>query len=125
LDRIVPILFYGLQLAAPIFLAWGWLRWWRVRAPRTKSSVVSLAAYALGTCSYLFLVGTLLYGHAVGGFSYYDPVLMAIYRCGAATSAAGFLLSLCGVWRKHTLRWFAPTISFYMLAVWVIYANGE
>jgi len=40
----------------------------------------SLAGFSLGTASAVLAVGTTVYARAVGGFPFYDPSLMRIYR---------------------------------------------
>jgi hypothetical protein len=48
----------------------------------TLFSVLSLIGFTLASASGLLAVSSVLYAHAIGGFPFYDPRLLRIYRWG-------------------------------------------
>lgn len=76
---VLPILFaLGVYVALPAVLVVGWVRWARRR--EIGRTWPSMAGFSLCTASALLAVGAMLYARAVGGFPFYDPSLMRIYR---------------------------------------------
>jgi uncharacterized BrkB/YihY/UPF0761 family membrane protein len=110
---------------APTMLVWGWARW-SVR-PKTSiiSSIASFASLALASLSALLAISSMVVAKVIGGFPFYDPTLLRIYRWGALISLAALATGLCGVWRPNSLRWHAPLSGLGMLAFWVMMAEGE
>jgi hypothetical protein len=84
-----------------------------------------LVGFGFGTASAALAVSSIVYAHAIGGFRYYDPLLLRIYRWGILLSVAGFLFSLGGIWGRDAWRWYSPLLSLGMLFVWFAYAIGE
>ena len=70
----------AMYLALPVVIVTGWLRWARRRTSETPFSLLSLVAFGLCTCSALLAAGSIAYAHAIGGFPFYDPRLLRIYR---------------------------------------------
>jgi hypothetical protein len=103
----------------------GWRRWLRRSSPQGRLSALSLAGFTLGSASVVLAIGSIVYSMAVGGFRYYDPSLLTIYRVGLLLSLVGFVLAFCGVWKRNPLRWHAPALSLGMLLLWFIWASGE
>jgi len=67
-----------------------------------------------GTVTVALALGSLIYAHAIGGFPYYDPRLLRIYRWGTGLSLLGVVFGIGGVWRRSALRWHAPALSVGM-----------
>jgi hypothetical protein len=103
------------------------LAWWRWSTSRQKTISVyfSLAGLVLATSSAILAIGTLIYAHAIGGFPFYDPLLLKIYRWGALLSVSAFLFGLVGIWKPHILRWYSPFTAAGTLLFWFIAASGE
>jgi len=81
--------------------------------------------FTLATLSGVLAISSVVYAHAIGGFPFYDPLLMKIYGLGAVLSLAGILFSLSGIWRPSVLRWHAPVCSVGTLLFWFFSAMGE
>jgi hypothetical protein len=111
-------------LVAPVTLIWGWIRWSCQPKLWTVASTLALAGFVLATASVLLAVASSSIAH-IHIFRYYDPVLMNIYRCGFLLSLSGFGLALGGVWRRSSLRWFAPACALGTLAFWIMVAAAE
>jgi hypothetical protein len=125
LPTILFLLWIGVIVAVPVMLAWGWVRWAKSKQPRTLSTVLSVAGFALATASALLAITTLLYGQAIGGFPFYDRRLLRIYRWGMLLSLGGTVFSISGLWRTSPLRWHALSAAFGTLVFWVLAASGE
>ena len=109
-------------VAVPVVLIWGWMRWAQQRG---VFAAVSLISFVFGTASVLIALAGVIYGRAIGGFPYYDPRLMRIYRFGIIMSLVGFGLAVVGIWRRSVLRWHAPALSFGIFLLWFVWASGE
>jgi hypothetical protein len=103
----------------------GWRRWLRRSSPQGRLSALSLAGFTLGSASVVLAIGSIVYSMAVGGFRYYDPSLLTIYRIGILLSLLGLTMGLCGVWRSSALRWHALILSLGMLILWLVWVAGE
>lgn len=123
----VPLFLFALALYAgvPALMVWGWVRWFRRTQERTVPVVLSLIGFTLATTSGLLGASSVLYAHAIGGFAYYDPRLLRIYRWGGLLSLSGLVFSIAGVWRPGPVRWLAPVCSFGTLLFWFASAMGE
>jgi len=115
----------GVIIAGPILMVWGWLDWAIKPAAPGGLKFLSLIGFAFGSASVLLAVGSLTYSHSIGGFAYYDPLLMKIYKTGFLLSLSGLILGLSGVWRKHLLRWRAIGLSVSTMLMWFAFAMGE
>ena len=114
-----------IYIALPVAIFCGWIQWARHPKSRTPSSILSMLGFFVATCSALLAFGGLLYAHAIGGFPFYDPRLMRLYRWGARLSLAGIVLGIIGCFRQNTLRWYAPMCSVGVLIFWFGAAMGE
>lgn len=124
MNYVLPILFVlGAYVALPAVLVVGWVRW--VRRGRTGVVWPSLIGFSLGTASALLAVGAILYARAAGGFPFYDPSLLRIYRWGLLLSIAGLIFGAVGLRWSGPIRWYAPAASAGMLLFWVGAAAGE
>ena len=110
---------------SPTILFWGWTRW--VRRPKQRSipAVLSLLGFVLATASALLAVSAATYSFVIGGFPYYDPLLMKIMGVGDLLSLGGLLFALSGIWQTSTLRWHAPVSAIATFAFWLAAAAGE
>ncbi|NDQ57057.1 MAG: hypothetical protein GZ088_08290 [Acidipila sp.] len=115
----------AIYIALPTAIISGWVRWLKRRQPRTPFSVSSVIGLALATASGLLATASVLYAHAIGGFTFYDPLLLRIYRWGALLSLSGTVFALIGMWRPGPLRWHAPACAAGTLLFWFAAAMGE
>jgi len=115
----------GMYLFLPLGIIAGWIRWLKGRTSPTLFSVLSLLAFGFATCSALLALSSVIYAHSIGGFPFYDPRLLRIYRWGGFLSLGGIVLGVLGCWRKSPLRWYAPFCSLGMSVFWAFAAMGE
>ena len=115
----------GLEIGLPALVIWGWVRWFKRQQPRTLLSTLSLIGFVLATASTVLAFTSVLYSIAVGGFPYYDPLLLKIYRWGSFLSLSGIVFAISGIWRPGPLRWHAPACAIGMLLFWFAMAIGE
>ena len=115
----------GFCIAMPALMTRGWIRWYRHTQPRTVPAILSSIGLALATASAFLAVSSVLYAHAIGGFPYYDPRLLRIFRWGGWLSLSGLVLGIAGVWRPSPVRWFAPVCSLGIAFFWFASAMGE
>jgi hypothetical protein len=126
IESVVVVLFtVGFYVGLPALMIWGWAGWFRRPQPRTLPSILSLIGLALATASGLLAVSSVMYEHAIGGFPFYDPRLLRIYRWGGLLSLSGIVFGIGGVWRPGPVRWLAPVCSLGTLLFWFASAMGE
>jgi hypothetical protein len=126
MDQIIFDITKGLGwIVAPALLIWGWMRWVGQPNRWTITSILSLGGFLLATTSALLAVSTMMYARVIGGFTFYDPLLMRIYRIGMLLSLSGIVLGVCGVWRPNSLRWHSPASAAGMFAFWAWAAGTE
>jgi len=122
---VALLLAFAIYIALPAMVIWGWARW----AKRAKQwmffPILSLIGFAFATMSGLFAIWSVHYAHAIGGFPFYDPLLLRFYRWGALLSATGFLFALIGVWKPSSLRWHSLVSASGTFMFWVMAATGE
>lgn len=115
----------GVYVGLPALMVWGWVRWFRRRQLRTLPAILSLIGFTLATASGLLGVSSVLYAHTIGGFPFYDPRLLRIYRWGGLLSLSGIVFGVAGVWRPGPVRWLAPVCSLGTALFWFASAMGE
>jgi|SRR5215467_2771503 len=122
LELLRDILVYA---APPAILIWALRRWWRI-SPRISEpawrSYLAIGAIGFAGISSLLWLVSLIWARVIGGFPYYDHVLLGFYRWGGWTSTVGLFISLIG---KGKLRWPACGLSFLMELFWAMAAMGE
>jgi len=123
--QILLALFAGVVMSVPPLLVWGWVRWVKSAHQKTVFSILSLIGFSLANASAILAVGSALYAHAIGGFPFYDPLLLTICRWGAGISLAGTMFGSWGAWRPSPLRWHAPICGVGTLVFWLIAASTE
>ena len=120
--QIVSALFFILPLLILAWAIWRWLRTPpRIVEPAWRS-YVAFAAISLAGVSLLLWLISVIWARVIGGFPYYDPVLLHFYRWGGTTSLFGLLVSFAA---KGKLRWPACGLSFLMTLLWAMAAMGE
>jgi hypothetical protein len=114
------IVFVLAYLEGPIILVWGWLRW-SSRRPRlwTISSTLSLIGLALSSASAFLGLWTIGYACS-GGFELKYDFFFRVVTKGFILSLGAMLFALGGIWRKSSLRWFAPSSSLGVFAFWLV-----
>ncbi len=122
---MVVVLFLVGYLLSPAMLIWGWARWVRQPKLRTVPAILSLLGFILATASALLALSAAAYSLVIGGFPYYDPLLMRIFGIGALLSLGGLALGISGIWRTSSLRWHAPVSAIATFAFWIVAAVGE
>ena len=87
---------------------------------------ISLAyGISLATTSGLLATTGIAYAHVIGGFPFWDPRLLRIYRWGFSLSLVGLVFALTGAWKPNSLRWHGVGCSLGMLLFWLVAAMGE
>jgi hypothetical protein len=104
---VLVIYLLVIYVVLPSMMIWGWIRWTTHDKQRTVFSILSLIGFFLATSSALLAISSTLYANVIGGFPFYDPLLLRIYAWGALISAAGIVFASIGVWRQSLLRWHA------------------
>ncbi|HZV87581.1 MAG TPA: hypothetical protein VFF95_08550 [Candidatus Binatus sp.] len=119
---LFDILFFGAQIGA---LVWMFRRWSRSK-PRigvpSWRSYVAICAFSLAAISSLLHLVLFAWARLIGGFWFYDPVVMRFYGWGFLTGAAGMVVSLAA---KGKLRWPSFAFSAVMAVVWLLAAMSE
>jgi len=115
----------GMYVLVPTVIVWGWVRWAKRGQLQGVFSMLPLAGFSLTTLSGLLAAASMAYAHMIGGFPFYDPLLLRIYRWGALLSLVGLLLALGGIARPGALRWHAPVAAAGMFLFWLVAASGE
>jgi hypothetical protein len=125
MNIVVQSIFLFLCVGLPVAMIWGWIRWGKRARRRNLTAILSLVAFVLATASALLAITAWVYASAVGGFPFYDPRLLRIYRWGLLLSLSGLAVAIGGVWRPGPLRWHAPAFAFGTLLFWFLAAIGE
>jgi hypothetical protein len=124
-ELLIISLFLISVISVPVLTIYGWARWVRNTESKTLFSTLSLVGFSLATASALLAISSGLYALAIGGFRYYDPLLLRIYRVGALLSIIAVGFAIAGVWRGNPLRWYAVVCSAGTLVFWAVSAAGE
>lgn len=124
MERLLLLLLISAYIAVPVVLVTGWIRW-RRRPSGDPGLRISLIGFVLGSASALLAACSILVAFLSGGFRYYDPVLLQIYRIGILLSLGGLVCAAIGAFRRSILRWHALVLSLGMLALWFMWAAGE
>lgn len=123
LTRISPPYLITVVLLVIFFSA---LRRWLRSSPRiaipTWRGYSAISAFSLAGISLIMWVVLFAWAQAIGGFGFYNPVVLRFYRWGFLTGAAGLLISLIG---KGKLRWPACGLSALMAFLWLAAATSE
>jgi hypothetical protein len=122
---VVALFAIGIYIVLPAVMVWGWIRWARPTKQRTLFSILSLIGFAFATASALLAISSILYADVIGGFPFYDPRLLRIYRWGLLLSLCGVASGISGVGRSSPLRWHAPACAAGTLVFWFVMAAGE
>ena len=125
-DAVLSYLFGGLWVGLPpaalILILWHGMR----RSPRvaepTWRGYFAIVAAGLAGISVALWVGSFVWAHRIGGFAYYDPVLMRFYRWGSVTGLGGLV---CGFGGAGKLKWPVCGLATIMTLLWLIAATGE
>jgi hypothetical protein len=98
-----------------------------INLPRTLSSNLSLVGFAFAIASGLLAVSSMLYARAIGGFPFYDPLLLRIFRWGFLLSFVGLTLATIGALRPRPgrLRFLPVICAAVTLIFWLLTAMGE
>jgi len=122
---VLGALYLAVYLAMPVLVPWGWVRRAKHRGPRTVPGILSLIGFTLASSSCLLAVCSVLFANAIGGFAFYDPLLMRIIGWGFKLSLAGLGFGITGIWRSNPLRWHAPACAAGMFVYWFGTAMAE
>jgi|SRR5215469_1175792 len=101
---LAVFLVVGIYGGVPALMLWGWARWLGRTQPRTVPVILSLIGFTLATASGLLAVSSVVWAHSIGGFPYYDPRLLRMYRWGALLSLSGLVFGIAGASRPGLLR---------------------
>jgi hypothetical protein len=126
LQGVLTVALLGFSyVLTPLLVIWSWIVFIRRSHLRDKRSWFSLAALVLTTSSGLLAIGTLFYARVAGGFAYYDPSLLRIFKIGLLLSLAALIGGLIGVAFRSPLRWQAAVAAFGMVIFWFLSASAE
>jgi hypothetical protein len=114
-----------LFVGTPALLIWGWTRWPCRTRPLRVASVFSWIGLALATASALIYLRSASYAVVIGGFPFYDPVLMRIYRTGSLLSLVALMFGFAGAFTTGPVRWHAPVAAAGTLFAWFAAAMGD
>ncbi|HLE36127.1 MAG TPA: hypothetical protein VI699_03170 [Candidatus Acidoferrales bacterium] len=81
-----------------------------------------MAGFVLGAMSTLLWIVGIVWAMIVGGFPFYDPVLLFFIRIGFLTALGAILLGLTG---KGKLRWPTVGAALAMGTLWLLAATAE
>ena len=112
-------------LVWPIATIFGWYRWTGAEPDTSIVGVLSLSGHSFATLSLLLAVAAVFVGDTLGGFRFWDPSLLKIYRVGLALSVVGLTLAICGAWKSGPLRWSAPLAALGAMLFWFASAMTE
>jgi hypothetical protein len=122
---ILRVLLFMVPLVPLGFLAWSVRRWLHT-TPRIVSPAwrcyFAFTATSLAGVSVLVWIVMEIWARAIGGFPFYDPILMRLYAWGFMTGFAGLVAGLVG---KGKLRWPACGVSALMTLLWLAWMAGE
>jgi hypothetical protein len=118
----ILLLIYG---GGPALLVHGWVRWSARSGEQPAAAKASLIGFVLGNASAALAISSVVFSAGRGGFRYYDPLLLNIFRYGVLISLSGVCFSLAGMAGKSSLRWHAPGLSLIMSLFWVFAMAGE
>jgi hypothetical protein len=122
---IFLLLALGIYIGLAALMIWGWVRWSKRTQPRTLFFNLSLIGFTFAMASALLAISSVMYAGAIGGFPFYDPLLLRIYGCGGLLSLCGIVFGVGGIRRPGPLRWLAPVCAFGTLLFWFMQAIGE
>ena len=125
-DTLLSYLFGGLWVGLPpvalILVLWHGMR----SSPRVAEPAwrgyTAIGAASLAGISVMLWVASFVWARKVGGFAYYDPVLMRFYRLGSVTGLAGVVAGFGGAGK---LKWPTCLLATFMTLLWIIAATGE
>ena len=122
LRQLFSLLFLWLPLLILFWAVWRWARATpRIATPAWRSYVAFAATAFVGLSALLWVI-SLVWARVIGGFPFYDPILLRFYRWGFLTGAVGLLTSLIG---KGKLRWPSCGLSALMIFLWFAAASSE
>jgi hypothetical protein len=125
-ESVVAVIFLIVEYGVvPALLVWGWVRWFERSKPRTLLPILSFIGFAFATASAVLALVSALYANSIGGFAYYDPRLLRIFRWAAVFSLSATAFAIAGVWRPGPLRWHALACAVGTLLFWFAAAEGE
>lgn len=108
-----------------IYICVVWNRWVhsasRVPEPKWRG-ICGVLGLSLGSVSVLLFIYTAIWAEMKGGFPFYDPSLLLVYRAGIGLSLLGLL---CGIPAQREFR--KPTLisSTAIFITWLLVATGE
>jgi hypothetical protein len=115
-------LWVGLPPTALLLILWHWMRTSPKIAKPAWRGYFAVGAATLAAISVLLWVASFVWARKIGGFAYYDPVLMRFYRWGAVTGLCGLVAGFGGTGK---LKWPVCGLATFMTLLWIIAAAGE
>jgi hypothetical protein len=85
-------------------------------------AIAGIASSGAAAASAMLYSSTAVYARWTGGFSFYDPALMRIYRYGFLSALLGVLLAVLA---KGRVRVGTVSLSVFMLLLWILVAESE
>ena len=104
-------------VGVPVLFLWGWVRWIVGRHLWDWCSILTFAAFILGTVSVLTAAWSISYAGIRG--APFDPLVTGALVWGPVIALGGPVVSLAGVWRRTLLRWHSLGLCICVLCLWV------
>jgi hypothetical protein len=109
----------------PLIVMLGVARYFDRSKTRILHSILLLISLSFATASVVLAVSSAMYAKATGGFPYYDPLLLSIFRWGFVLSSGAIIFAFSTLRRPTILRWLALAYGVAMLLFWFGTAMGE
>src|ERR1700733_9690715 len=109
----------------PLIVVLGGTRYFDRPKPGVLYSILLLLSLFLATASVVLAVSSTMYAKATGGFPYYDPLLLSIFRWGFVLSSGAIIFAFSTLRRPTISRWLALAYGVAMLLFWFGTAMGE
>jgi hypothetical protein len=107
-----------------IWVVWGWKSWTARRSETSILGCLSVAGFALASLSALLQIGSGIYAQ-FHDFPFNDPTLLQIYFIGFWLALLGLISGLIGSFRNGPTRFKAPSLSAFLLLLWIWHAMAE
>jgi hypothetical protein len=107
------------------WVIWGWRSWMRRGSETSFLGWLSVSGFLLASLSASLQISSGIYAQFADGFSFNDPTLLRIYFIGFWLALLGLVSGLFGSFRNGPLRFKAPSLSAFLILLWIWHAMAE
>ncbi len=107
-----------------IWVVWGWKSWTPYRSETSALGWFLVTGFSLASLSALLQIGSGIYAQ-FHDFPFNDPTLLRIYFVGFWLALLGLISGLIGSFRNGPIRFKAPSLSAFLLLLWIWHAMAE